>query len=71
MKDIVPRGFDLKIEEIQENHRQAIEEKDATIALLNGDLRNCEWENSGLQGEIRAKTLRRRFMFQMKTRIME
>ena len=59
MKDIVPRGFDVKIEEIQENHRQAIEEKDATIALLNDDLRNCECENLGLQGEIRAKTLRR------------
>ena len=59
MKDIVPRGFDVKIEEIQENHRQAIEEKDATIALLNDDLRNCKCENSGLQGEIRAKTLRR------------
>ena len=59
MKDIVPRGFDVKIEEIQENHRQAIEEKDATIALLNDDLRNCECENSDLQGEIRAKTLRR------------
>ena len=59
MKDIVPRGFDVKIEEIQENHRQAIQEKDATIALLNDDLRNCECENSGLQGEIRAKTLRR------------
>ena len=59
MKDIVPRGFDVKIEEIQENHRQAIEEKDATIALLNDDLKNREYENLDLQGEIRAKTLRR------------
>ena len=59
MKDIVPRGFDVKIEEIQENHRQAIEKKDATIALLNDDLKNREYENLDLQGEIRAKTLRR------------
>ena len=59
MKDIVPRGFDVKIEEIQESHRQAIDEKDATIALLNDDLKNREYENLDLQGEIRAKTLRR------------
>ena len=59
MKDIVPRGFDVKIEEIQENHRQAIEEKDATITLFNDDLKNLEYENLDLQGEIRAKTLRR------------
>ena len=55
MKDIVPRGFDVKIEEIQENHRQAIEKKDATIALLNDDLKNREYENLGLQGEMKAR----------------
>ena len=38
-----------------EAHQQAIEEKDATIALLNDDLKNREYENLGLQGEIRAK----------------
>ena len=54
-KDILPRGFDARIEEIQERHREAIEEKDATIALLNDDLKNREYENVGLQGEIRAK----------------
>ena len=43
------------IEEIKEKHQQAIEEKDATIALLNDDLKNREYENVGLQGEIRAK----------------
>ena len=32
LKDIVPRGFDAKIEEIQEKHQQAIEEKDTCIA---------------------------------------
>ena len=35
LKDILPRGLDAKIEAIQEKHQQAIEEKDATIALLN------------------------------------
>ena len=32
-----------------------MEQKDAAIALLNDDLKNCEYENVGLQGEIRAK----------------
>ena len=59
LKYIVLCGFDVKIEEIQEKHRQAIEEKDATIALLNDDLKNREYENLDLQDEIRAKTLRR------------
>ena len=55
LKDIVSRGLNARIEEIQEKHQQAIEEKDATIALLNDDLKNREYENVGLQGEIRAK----------------
>ena len=55
LKDIVPRGFDAKIEEIQGKHQQDIEEKDATIALLNDDLKNCEYKNVGLLGEIRSK----------------
>ena len=38
LKDIVPRGFDARIEETQEKHQQVIKEKDATIALLNDDL---------------------------------
>ena len=38
LKDIVPRGFDVRIEEIQGQHQQAIEEKDAVIALKNDDL---------------------------------
>ena len=40
---------------VQEEHQQTIEEKDATIAFLNDDLKNREYENVGLQGEIRAK----------------
>ena len=55
LKDIVPLGFDAKIEEIEGKHQQAIKEKDATIALLNDDLKNREYEIVGLQGEIKAK----------------
>ena len=40
LKDIVRRGFDTRIEEIQEKHRQANEEKDAAIALLNDNRKN-------------------------------
>ena len=55
LKDIVSRGFDARIEEIQEKHQQATEEKDVTIVLLNDDLKNREYDKGGLQGEIRAK----------------
>ena len=55
LKDIIPRRFDAKIEEIQGKHQQAVEEKDTTIALLHDDLKNREYENVGLQGEIGAK----------------
>ena len=55
LKDIVPRGLDARIIEIQRKHQQAIEEKDATIPLPNDDLKNREYENVGLQGEMRAK----------------
>ena len=55
LKNIVPRGLDARIEEIQEKHQQAIEEKGATIALLIDYLKNCKYENVGLQGKIRAK----------------
>ena len=43
------------LEFTNEAHQQAIEEKDEAIALLNDDLKNREYENVGLQGEIRAK----------------
>ena len=36
---------------LNENHQQAIEEKDVTIALLNGDLKNREYENVALQAK--------------------
>ena len=43
------------LEFTNEAHQQAIEEKDAATALFNDDLQNCECENVGLQGKIRAK----------------
>ena len=43
------------MEKVQEEHQQAIKEKDARIALLNDDLENREYENLGLRGEKRAK----------------
>ena len=55
LKDILPRGFDAKIKEFQGKHQQAIEEKDATLAFLNENLKIREYENVGLKGEIRAK----------------
>ena len=51
LKDIVSHGFDSRSEEIQEKHRQAIEEKGAVIALLNDDLKNREYENVALQAQ--------------------
>ena len=64
-KDIVPRGFDVKIEDLtscvqaleftnkeeRQAHQQAIEEKDTTIALLNDDLKNREHDNVALQAQ--------------------
>ena len=59
LTDIIPRGFNNKIKELQENHHLAIEEKDAALALLNDDLteaqehsKQLELNNTGLQGEI-------------------
>ena len=49
VKDIAPRRFNTRIEEIQEKHWQAIEAKDAALALLNDDLKNPEHDNIALQ----------------------
>ena len=63
--DVMPRGFNKIIEEKQqaiEGHQLAIEEnlvaienKDTQLALLNDDLQARQYENVGLQGEVRAK----------------
>ena len=51
LKDFVPRGFDARIEEIQEKHRQDIEQKDAVIPLLNTYLQNREYKKMALQAQ--------------------
>ena len=51
LKDFVPLGFDARIEEIQEKHRQDIEQKDAVIPLLNNYLQNREYEKVALQAQ--------------------
>ena len=55
LKDIIPRGLKDKMIEMKEEHRQAIEEKEAALALLNDELQAIQFENVGLQGEIKAK----------------
>ena len=45
LKDILPRGFDARMEEIQKKHQQAIEKKDATISLFHDNLKNRKYEN--------------------------
>ena len=66
LKDIVPRGFnELLVKEHQkaiEKKQRSIDEKDMQIALLDDDLtesqdlvRQLEFSNTGMQGEIRAK----------------
>ena len=51
LEDIIPRGLDARIEEIQEKHRRAIEEKDAALALLNNDLQSHEYDNVAFQAQ--------------------
>ena len=51
LKDIVPRGFNARINKIQEEHQRAIEEEDAARALLSDDLQNREYENVALQAQ--------------------
>ena len=65
LKDIVPRGFDARTEEIQEKYWQTIEEKDVAIALLAGDLQDrgnqiqaIQYENLGLQSKIWAAKIK-------------
>ena len=58
LKDIVARRFDTRIEEIQGQHWQAIEEKDSVIALMNDDLQDrdnqiqaIKYDNVALQAQ--------------------
>ena len=55
LEDIIPRGVNKKIKQLQEDHRQAIEENESALALINDELQAIQYANVGLQGEIRAK----------------
>ena len=66
LRDVIPRGVNKLMEEEHQKaideKQKAIEEKDMQLALLNDDLtesenlvRELEFNNTGLQGEIRAK----------------
>ena len=48
LKDLVPRGFDVRIKEIQEEHKLAIQERD-------NQMQATQYHNVGLQGKIREK----------------
>ena len=41
--------------ELREKHKQAIEEKDFQLSLLNNKLHAIQYDTVGLQGEIKAK----------------
>ena len=43
------------INKLKEEHRQAIEEKDCKLALLNDELQPIQCDNVELQGKIKAK----------------
>ena len=52
---VVFRPLSLKMKKNAKPINKPLKKKDATIALLNDDLKNRAYENVGLQGEIRAK----------------
>ena len=45
------QAYQQQILRLNEDHQQAIEEKDAALALLNDDLHNREYENVALQAQ--------------------
>ena len=50
-KDNQIQAHKKKILRLNEDHQQAIEEKDTTIPLLNNGLKNCEHDNVALQAQ--------------------
>ena len=51
LKDMLPRGFDARIEEIQGMHQQAIEEKDAALTHYDNQIQAIQYENVALQAQ--------------------
>lgn len=62
LKVIIPRGIKDMIKQLQKEHQQVIEEKDAAIGLFNADrqyhdhqIQDIKYEHVQLQGDIHAK----------------
>ena len=67
LKDIVPRGFDARIKEIQGKHNQQARQLQQTIQEQGNRIQAIWYDNVGLQDEKRAKdhqivTLQRRYV---------
>ena len=48
---LIPHVWQQLTNKMKEDHQQAIEKKDATLALLNDDLKNREHDNVALQAQ--------------------
>ena len=55
LKEVVPRGFDARIKEIQGEHNQQIRQLQETIQEQDNRIQAIQYESIGLQGKIRAK----------------
>ena len=55
LKDIVPRGFDARIKEIQGEHNQQTRQLHQTIQEQDNRIQAIQYNKAGLQGEVRAK----------------
>ena len=54
-KNIIPGGLDVRIKEIQGEHNQQTIQLQKTIQEQEKRIQAIQYENVGLQGEIRAK----------------
>ena len=52
---IIPQGLKDKMRELREKHRQAIEGKRLSTSSTQHELQAIQYNNVGLQGEIKAK----------------
>ena len=55
LKDIIPRGFDVRLEGIQQEHHQRAAQFQQAIHERDNRIQAIQYENVGLQGKIRVK----------------
>ena len=55
LKDIIPRGFGVRIEGIQQEHHQRATQLQQAIHERDNRIQAIQYENVGLQGKIRVK----------------